>query len=128
MIRSLLKPILTFGKFSKCTPLLVNIQARNYFPERKLMKIRTGKYNMDPYEAADRVTRIFGIHDHCKNPHQITLSSTFEELGLNDLDLVEICLAVEDEFNIEFTDEQCETFRKVNDVVEAVATNKFVQY
>eukprot|EP00831_Metopus_contortus_P014541 TRINITY_DN16016_c0_g1_i1.p1 TRINITY_DN16016_c0_g1~~TRINITY_DN16016_c0_g1_i1.p1 ORF type:complete len:155 (-),score=33.19 TRINITY_DN16016_c0_g1_i1:57-521(-) len=99
---------------------------RGYFPERQLMKARKGKYFIDPNLAAERIVRLFAIHDNTKNPSQITLESRFEDIGLSSLDLVELCLAVEDEFNIEFTDEQCESFKRVNDIVECTTTNQWV--
>ena len=127
----MLRTVLT--SFFRRTPLILPnriamVPARTYFPERKLMRARQGKYYMDPEDAAERVMRIFAIHDHIKDPSKMTLSSSFEALGLCDLDLVEICLGIEDEFDIEFTDEQCESFKKVGDIVEATATNKFVEF
>lgn len=107
---------------------LVQLPSRHYFPDRKLMKWRPGKYHTDPDAAAERIMRILAIHDHVKDPAKITLKSRLVDIGLNSLDLVEVCLGVEDEFNIEFTDEQCEGFRTVNDIVECTATNQFADY
>lgn len=50
-----------------------------------------------------------------------------EDLGLDELDMVEMCMALEDEFNIEITDETEEQgFILVSDVIkyveEAIAT------
>eukprot|EP00826_Nyctotherus_ovalis_P005991 TRINITY_DN11374_c0_g1_i2.p2 TRINITY_DN11374_c0_g1~~TRINITY_DN11374_c0_g1_i2.p2 ORF type:complete len:124 (+),score=14.34 TRINITY_DN11374_c0_g1_i2:140-511(+) len=105
---------------------LLFVPSRAYFPERKLMKVREGKYFIDPDDGAERVIRVIATHDNVKDPSKITLKSTFGELGLSDLDMVEICLGIEDEFDIEFTDEQCESFRKIKDIVECVTTNQYV--
>ena len=104
------------------------ISIRTYFPERKLMKARKGKYYIDPEDGADRVIRIIATHHNVKDPSKISLKSMFSELGLSDLDMVEICLGIEDEFDIEFTEDQCESFRRVKDIVEIVTTNQFVDF
>jgi len=43
------------------------------------------------------------------------------DLGLDSLDRVEVVLAIEEEFNCEFTDEQSDKFMGVADVVDFVA-------
>ena len=43
-----------------------------------------------------------------------------EDLGADSLDVVEMLMAVEDEFNIEIPDEEIENFKTVNDVVEYI--------
>jgi acyl carrier protein len=50
----------------------------------------------------------------------ITLESTFEELGADSLDVVEIALAVEDEYNIEIPDDSAEGIKNVGDIVAIV--------
>ena len=77
-----------------------------------------GDYYADPMEVAERTIRLIALHDNVKDPSAITLKSTFEELGLNSLDVAEITLAVEREFNTELADEDCESFHTVNDLVE----------
>ena len=43
-----------------------------------------------------------------------------EDLNADSLDVVEMLMAVEDEFNIEIPDEEIENFKTVNDVVEYI--------
>lgn len=50
----------------------------------------------------------------------ITLESTFEDLGADSLDVVEIALAVEDEYNIEIPDDSAEGIKNVGDIVAIV--------
>jgi acyl carrier protein len=50
----------------------------------------------------------------------ITLESTFEQLGADSLDVVEIALAVEDEYNIEIPDDSAEGIKNVGDIVAIV--------
>ena len=52
-------------------------------------------------------------------PDEVQLSSTFiEDLGADSLDIVELIMAFEEEFNIEIPDEVAEKMRTVEDVVK----------
>lgn len=42
-------------------------------------------------------------------------------LGLNELDLVELFIGIEDEFDVEFPDEVSEKFKDINDAVQYVS-------
>lgn len=51
----------------------------------------------------------------------ITLETKIaEDLNADSLDVVEMLMAIEDEFNIEIPDEEIENFKTVNDVVEYI--------
>ena len=52
---------------------------------------------------------------------EITLDSDFElDLKLDSLDIVEIVMAIEEEFNITIPDEDVQKLRKVKDAVEYI--------
>jgi acyl carrier protein len=51
---------------------------------------------------------------------KITLDSTFEELGIDSLDGVNILFALENEFNINIPDEGVQGVRGVRQMVEAL--------
>ena len=51
---------------------------------------------------------------------QITLDNTFEELGIDSLDGVNILFALENEFNINIPDEGVQGIRGVRQMVEAM--------
>lgn len=53
----------------------------------------------------------------------ITRDSLLEDLGADDLDLVDIVMGIEDEFRIEVPDEALEGFVTVADVVDFVENN-----
>ena len=91
------------------------------------MEMQTGDYYANPKEVAEKAIRLFAIHDNVRDPAAITLQSSFEDLGLNSLDLAEIFLAAEREFHIEIADEDCESFSTVNDFVEHVARNFYTR-
>lgn len=85
------------------------------------MKREEGDYYGDPKDIAERLVRLMALHDNVKDPSAITLQASFEELGFNSLDMQEILLAAEREFDLELADEDCEQFRTVNDIVEHLA-------
>ena len=55
---------------------------------------------------------------------QVTLDSSFvDDLGADSLDVVELIMALEQEFNIEIPDEDAEKIVTVNDAVQYVTNN-----
>ncbi len=54
------------------------------------------------------------------DPGKITIDSTFQELGIDSLDAVNILFAIESEFDIIVPDNAAEGFRSVREVVEGV--------
>ena len=77
---------------------------------------------------AERTVRLFALHDNVRDPSSITLNSTFEDLGLNSLDLCEIYLQAEREFDTEISEEDCESFMTVNGMVENLARNFYTKW
>lgn len=51
---------------------------------------------------------------------QITLATTFEDLDADSLDVVELIMALEEEFDIEIPDEDAEKIRVVGSAVEYI--------
>lgn len=78
-------------------------------------------YYLDPNEAARRMIRLIAQFDKVENPEKVTLSTQWHEMGLNELDTVELLVGIEDEFKIEFPDEIAEKFKDVHDVVQYVS-------
>jgi acyl carrier protein len=58
------------------------------------------------------------------DPEDITESASFvDDLGADSLDVVELIMALEDEFGIEISDEQAEGIRTVGDAVKFIASH-----
>lgn len=55
---------------------------------------------------------------------EITENSTFKELGLDSLDLLEIVLDVEKDLNVHFEDDQLLGFKSIKDVLDTVKEMK----
>jgi len=55
---------------------------------------------------------------------EITMESTFiEDLGADSLDVVELVMAIEDEFDMEIDEDEAEDISTVGDVVEYIKAN-----
>jgi acyl carrier protein len=55
---------------------------------------------------------------------QVTMEASFmDDLGADSLDTVELVMALEEEFEIEISDEDAEKIQKVKDAVEYVSSN-----
>ena len=56
---------------------------------------------------------------------EVQIESTFiDDLGADSLDIVELIMAFEEEFNIEIPDEEAEKIKTVQDVVAYIEKNK----
>jgi len=53
----------------------------------------------------------------------VTLGKSFAEIGLNALDMCEVFIGCEREFDLEIAEEECEQMRTVNDLVEFLSKN-----
>jgi len=70
-------------------------------------------------DLTKRVLRIIAETQR-KDPSQVTVDSSFEELGIDSMDGVNIIFALENEFNINVPDEEVKNIRSVRDMVEGV--------
>ena len=50
------------------------------------------------------------------------METSFEDLDADSLDIVELVMAIEEEFNLEISDEEVESIRTVGDVVRYLET------
>ena len=56
---------------------------------------------------------------------EIKMESSFiEDLGADSLDIVELVMAMEEEFEIEIPDEEAETIKSVGDAINYINTHK----
>ena len=101
--------------------MLALAPARGYYKDNVLMPRETGDYYADPMDVAERVVRLVGLHDNCSDPAAVTLGASFESLGLNALDLCEIYIGCEREFDLEISEEDCEAMHSINCLVEHLA-------
>jgi acyl carrier protein len=69
---------------------------------------------------APKVIEIIAKTQHL-DPTRITLDSSYEELGIDSLDGVNILFALENEFDIQIPDEAAKEIRGVRQTVDGVA-------
>ncbi|HLJ17530.1 MAG TPA: phosphopantetheine-binding protein [Bryobacteraceae bacterium] len=72
-----------------------------------------------PDDLSQRVISVVAATQHIA-PEKVTLDSTFEELGIDSLDGINILFAVENEFNISIPDDAAKAIRSVREMVEGV--------
>ena len=67
-------------------------------------------------KVQEKISEQLGIE-----PEDVTMESSFiEDLGADSLDIVELLMALEEEFDIEIPDEEAEKLITVSDVVDYI--------
>lgn len=54
---------------------------------------------------------------------KVTMTTTFEDIDADSLDVVELVMALEEEFGIEIADEEVEKIKTVGDIVKYIEDN-----
>jgi acyl carrier protein len=75
---------------------------------------------MSREELTARVRSVIAATQHLPQ-EKITADSTFEELGIDSLDGINILFAVENEFNINIPDDAAQSLRSVRDVIDGIS-------
>jgi acyl carrier protein len=70
-------------------------------------------------ELTQRILKVIAENQKLP-PEKVTADSTFEELGIDSLDGVNILFALENEFNINIPDEGVQGIRTVRQMLEAL--------
>jgi acyl carrier protein len=74
---------------------------------------------MSDEELTGRVLAIIAETQR-KKPEEVTIDSTFEELGIDSMDGVNIVFALESDFNINVPDEEVKKIRSIRDILDGV--------
>jgi acyl carrier protein len=70
-------------------------------------------------DAAEKVMEIIAREQHL-DPSKVTIDSTFEELGIDSLDGVNILFALEEEFKIDIPDTVAQNMKSVRQVADSL--------
>lgn len=74
-------------------------------------------------EVADKVSKII-VDQLGVNPEDVKPEASFvEDLGADSLDLTELIMAMEEEFDIEIADEEAQKILKVQDAISYIENN-----
>lgn len=78
-----------------------------------------GEWEMDVFEKVKAI-----VADQLSiDPSVITMETKFEDLNADSLDVVEVIMALENEFDIEIPDEEAEKIKNIGSVVDYVQAN-----
>ncbi|HVW87629.1 MAG TPA: acyl carrier protein [Bryobacteraceae bacterium] len=83
------------------------------------MSLETSPGELRADDLTRRILRIIAETQR-KDPSLVTTDSSFEELGIDSMDGVNIIFALENEFNISVPDDEVKNIRSVRDMVEGV--------
>ena len=72
-----------------------------------------------PDELTDRVLRVIAATQRIPI-ETVTLEKTFEDLGIDSMDGINILFALENEFDITIPDEQAKQIRTIREMVEGI--------
>ncbi|EGR27235.1 mitochondrial type II fatty acid synthase component, putative [Ichthyophthirius multifiliis] len=125
MLRLTQKLISQNQKIYNKAPILCNVVQFNYAPQKVFPRDEKHGYFANPDDISRRLVKLIALHDRVKNPHEITLQSTWESVGVDPLTFVEIMVEAEREFCIEIADEELERMRTIEDAVEHISRNFF---
>lgn len=76
---------------------------------------------MDVFEKVQQIT----VEQLSVEASAVSMESTFvDDLGADSLDIVELIMAFEEEFDVEIPDEEAEKIRSVADAVELIKAKK----
>ena len=76
---------------------------------------------MDVFEKVQQIT----VEQLSVGASAVSMESTFvDDLGADSLDIVELIMAFEEEFEVEIPDEEAEKIRTVADAVELIKAKK----
>ena len=70
----------------------------------------------------EKVNTIIGDHLGVEKASLVPEANLLDDLGADSLDVVELVMALEEEFGIEVPDEDVETIKTVNDIVTYLTT------
>ena len=100
---------------------------RFYHPVKEMMKKKIPKYYSDPNAVGEEIIRIVSLHDKVTDPSKITMDSTFEEIGMDSIDFVEVLLQIEYEVGYDFGASDWEQFISISDIAQFLAKDFYAQ-
>lgn len=113
-----------------------NLRDKNNIPEkgpatewentpefRPIRKIDFYNRNLEKAELEARVLKHLRNFDKV-NLREFTFAKTFDDLGLDSLDRINLITSVEEEFKTLFTDNQFDNFENLQEIIDVIAKDK----
>lgn len=106
---------------------LIQLQKRSYHPLREVMRKNNPAFYSDPNEIGEDIIRIVCLHDNIKDTKKVTMGATFEEMGFDSLDFVDIISEIELNYQYDFGAADWEQFNTINDIAQFMARDYYAQ-
>jgi len=107
--------------------LLFKNPVKFYHPVREMMRKKIPKYYSDPNQVGEEIIRIVCLHDKIIDPSKVKMDSSFEDIGMDSIDFVEILLQIEYEMGYDFGASDWEQFITINDIAQFLAKDFYAQ-
>jgi acyl carrier protein len=104
-----------------------SLNKKFYHPARELMHKSSPTFFSDPNDIGEQIIRLVCLHDKCKDPSKVFMGSTFEDIGLDSLDFVEVISEIEYDFCYDFGPADWEQFITINDIAQFISKDYFAQ-
>lgn len=77
---------------------------------------------MASFDRSDTLQKIIDliVKELKIEPNLVKVNASFQDLGVDSLDMVQIIMKCEEQFGLEIPDETAETFHSINDVVDYI--------
>jgi acyl carrier protein len=72
-----------------------------------------------PEQLTERVLSVIAATQRI-SPEKVTIDSSFQELGIDSMDGINILFALENEFDVTIPDEQAKQIRSIREMVEGI--------
>ena len=72
-----------------------------------------------PDQLTERVLKVIAATQRI-SPEKVTIDSSFQELGIDSMDGINILFALENEFDITIPDDQAKQIRSIREMVEGI--------
>ena len=121
MFKSVFRPCAAVAKNARMT-----LPVRNsiLMPQMMVSPIRFYSATTDRNEITQRVVDVIKAFDRTNASADISSKTLFhKDLGLDSLDTVELLVAIEEDFDIQFPDKVADELKGVEDTVEWIATH-----
>ena len=105
------------------TNLLSGVVARQQPPQTFTRMFGSASTFLDPKEVTERIISVVKNFDQVDS-NKVTDKVKFtDDLGLDSLDVVEVVMAIEDEFAIEIPDAEADKIASIQDAVEYISSH-----
>jgi acyl carrier protein len=81
---------------------------------------------MAQYDRKDTQTKVISLiaDELSKDPSALSEASSFQDIGADSLDVVEIIMKLEEYFGLEIKDEDAEKMKTIHDIIDYVQAHR----